>query len=82
MHHLDYHLTHNKATNPSVLNDSPEGNYTFTQGMTTAQAEALMTVLKTTSLEMIPFSIEKSTVRTKSRNHLKPNTLWQSYHKT
>ena len=30
-----------QGTNPSVLNDSPEGNYTFTQGMTTAQAEAL-----------------------------------------
>ena len=30
-----------QGTNPSVLNDSPEGTYTFTQGMTTAQAEAL-----------------------------------------
>ena len=55
-----------QGTNPSVLNDSPEGNYTFTQGMTTAQAEALGDSSQNNFAEMA-FSIEKSTVTAKSR---------------
>ena len=55
-----------QGTNPSVLNDSPEGTYTFTQGMTTAQAEALGDSSQNRFAQMA-FSIEKSTVTAKSR---------------
>ena len=55
-----------QGTNPSVLNDSPEGTYTFTQGMTTAQAEALGDSSQNHFAQMA-FSIEKSTVTAKSR---------------
>ena len=34
-------VTEHRGTNPSVLNDSPAGEYTRGQGMTTAEAEAL-----------------------------------------
>ena len=55
-----------QGTNPSVLNDSPEGTYTFSQGMTTAQAEALGDSSQNHFAQMA-FSIEKSTVTAKSR---------------
>ena len=55
-----------QGTNPSILNDSPEGTYTFTQGMTTAQAEALGDSSQNHFAQMA-FSIEKSTVTAKSR---------------
>ena len=55
-----------QGTNPSILNDSPEGTYTFAQGMTTAQAEALGDSSQNHFAQMA-FSIEKSTVTAKSR---------------
>jgi len=55
-----------QGTNPSVLNDSPEGTYTFSQGMTAAQAEALGDSSQNNFAQMA-FSIEKSTVTAKSR---------------
>ena len=55
-----------QGTNPSVLNDSPEGTYTFSQGMTTAQSEALGDSSQNRFAQMA-FSIEKSTVTAKSR---------------
>ena len=58
--------TAQQGTNPSVLNDSPEGTYTFSQGMTTAQAEALGDSSQNHFAQMA-FSIEKSTVTAKSR---------------
>ena len=54
-----------QGTNPSVLNDSPEGTYTFAQGMTTAQSEALGDSSQNHFAQMA-FSIEKSTVTAKS----------------
>ena len=57
-----------QGTNPSILNDSPEGTYTFTQGMTTAQkTEALGDSSQNHFAQMGLFSIEKSTVTAKSR---------------
>ena len=58
--------TAQQGTNPSILNDSPEGTYTFSQGMTTAQAEALGDSSQNHFAQMA-FSIEKSTVTAKSR---------------
>src|SRR6056300_1031562 len=54
------------GTNPSVLNDSPAGDYTSGTAMTTAAAEALGGRTEDQFAEMA-FSIEKSTVTAKSR---------------
>ena len=54
------------GTNPAVLNDTPEGTYTFSGGMTTAQGEALGDTT-TNAFAQMAFSIEKSTVTAKTR---------------
>ena len=59
-------VTEHRGTNPSVLNDSPAGEYTRGQGMTTAAAEALGDATANQFAEMA-FSIEKTTVTARSR---------------
>ncbi len=59
-------VTEHRGTNPSVLNDSPAGEYTRGQGMTTGAAEALGDASGNQFAEMA-FSIEKSTVTARSR---------------
>jgi len=59
-------VTEHRGTNPSVLNDSPAGEYTRGQGMTTAAAEALGDATSNQFAEMA-FSIEKTTVTARSR---------------
>jgi hypothetical protein len=59
-------VTEHRGTNPSVLNDSPAGEYTRGQGMTTAAAEALGDATSNAFAEMA-FSIEKTTVTARSR---------------
>ena len=59
-------VTEHRGTNPSVLNDSPAGEYTRGQGMTTAAAEALGDATGNQFAEMA-FSIEKTTVTARSR---------------
>ena len=59
-------VTEHRGTNPSVLNDSPVGEYTRGQGMTTAAAEALGDATSNAFAEMA-FSIEKTTVTARSR---------------
>ena len=59
-------VTEHRGTNPSVLNDSPAGEYTRGQGMTTAAAEALGDSSSNAFAEMA-FSIEKTTVTARSR---------------
>ena len=59
-------VTEHRGTNPSVLNDSPAGEYTRGQGMTTAEAEALGDASANAFAEMA-FSIEKTTVTARSR---------------
>ena len=59
-------VTEHRGTNPSVLNDSPAGEYTRGQGMTTAEAEALGDASSNAFAEMA-FSIEKTTVTARSR---------------
>ena len=54
------------GTNPSVLNDSPAGDYNKFGGMATATAEALGDAGANAFAEM-SFSIEKATVTAKSR---------------
>ena len=54
------------GTNPSVLNDSPAGDYNKFGGMATATAEALGDAAGNQFAQMA-FSIEKSTVTAKSR---------------
>ena len=54
------------GTNPSVLNDSPAGDYNKFGGMATATAEALGDAGANAFAQMA-FSIEKSTVTAKSR---------------
>ena len=56
-----------QGTNPSILNDSPEGTYTFTQGMTTAQEREALGDSSQNHFAQMAFSIEKSTVTAKSR---------------
>jgi hypothetical protein len=59
-------VTEHRGSNPSVLNDSPAGEYTRGQGMTTAEAEALGDASANQFAEMA-FSIEKTTVTARSR---------------
>ena len=59
-------VTEQRGANPAILNDSPAGEYTRGQGMTTAYAEALGDSSNNAFAEMA-FSIEKSTVTAKSR---------------
>ena len=59
-------VTEQRGTNPAILNDSPAGEYTRGQGMTTATAEALGDSSNNSFAEMA-FSIEKSTVTARSR---------------
>jgi hypothetical protein len=59
-------VTEQRGTNPAILNDSPAGEYTRGQGMTTATAEALGDSSNNAFAEMA-FSIEKSTVTARSR---------------
>ena len=66
-----------QGTNPSILNDSPEGTYTFAQGMTTAQAEALGDTTDDAFAEMA-FSIEKHTVTCLLYTSPSPRDLWIS----
>tara|TARA_S200000501_G_scaffold304225_1_gene292227 strand:- start:18 stop:1049 length:1032 start_codon:yes stop_codon:yes gene_type:complete len=54
------------GTNPALLNDTPETAYTFAQGMTTAQGEALGDTTTNAFAEMA-FSIEKTTVTAKTK---------------
>jgi hypothetical protein len=54
------------GTNPSVLNDSPAGTYTYATGMTLAQGEALGDTTTDAFGEMA-FSIEKHTVTAVTR---------------
>src|SRR5210317_2037635 len=59
-------VTEQRGSNPAILNDSPAGEYTRGQGMTTAYAEALGDSSNNAFAEMA-FSIEKSTVTARSR---------------
>ena len=59
-------VTEQRGANPAILNDSPAGEYTRGQGMTTATAEALGDGAGNQFAEMA-FSIEKSTVTARSR---------------
>jgi hypothetical protein len=59
-------VTEQRGTNPAILNDSPAGEFTRGQGMTTATAEALGDSSNNSFAEMA-FSIEKSTVTARSR---------------
>ena len=59
-------VTEQRGSNPAILNDSPAGEYTRGQGMTTAYAEALGDSSNNSFAEMA-FSIEKSTVTARSR---------------
>jgi len=59
-------VTEQRGANPAILNDSPAGEYTRGQGMTTATAEALGDSSNNSFAEMA-FSIEKSTVTARSR---------------
>jgi len=59
-------VTEQRGANPAILNDSPAGEYTRGQGMTTAYAEALGDASGNAFAEMA-FSIEKSTVTARSR---------------
>jgi len=59
-------VTEQRGANPAILNDSPAGEYTRGQGMTTASAEALGDSSNNSFAEMA-FSIEKSTVTARSR---------------
>jgi len=54
------------GTNPAILNDSPAGTFTKSEGMTTGTAEALGDSASNAFAEMA-FSIEKSTVTARSR---------------
>jgi hypothetical protein len=59
-------ITEQRGANPGILNDSPAGEYSRGQGMTTATAEALGDASGNQFAEMA-FSIEKSTVTARSR---------------
>ena len=59
-------ITEQRGSNPGILNDSPAGEYSRGQGMTTATAEALGDASGNQFAEMA-FSIEKSTVTARSR---------------
>ena len=59
-------ITEQRGANPAILNDSPAGEYSRGQGMTTATAEALGDASGNQFAEMA-FSIEKSTVTARSR---------------
>ena len=59
-------ITEQRGSNPGILNDSPAGEYSRGQGMTTATAEALGDGAGNQFAEMA-FSIEKSTVTARSR---------------
>src|SRR6056300_1252764 len=59
-------ITEQRGANPAILNDSPAGEYSRGQGMTTATAEALGDGSGNQFAEMA-FSIEKSTVTARSR---------------